>query len=85
MSKSGTPQEIQARAEERFKKAEQLTQESDRRVEEGKAAEKALDTKTAGLKAQRLARDAAEAAARSKAGPKRQPRLVANPDEVKGG
>lgn len=89
--------DAKARAEAKFRKEQDRTREADQVRAENAAKAVALDKKTAGLKAQRLARDAAEPQAN---GPtlsrpsgghaptskeKRPPKLIANPDEVKGG
>ena len=89
--------EAKARAEAKFRKEQDRTREAEQVHAENAAKAAALDRRTAGLKAQRLARDAAEyqsegpvlsrpsgghaPAAKSK----RPPKLIANPDEVKGG
>jgi hypothetical protein len=87
--------DAQGRAEASFKKAEQRSRESDFAKAEQKAMAAAVDQKTARLKAQRLEKEAAEQATTAASRPsggkarggqrKRSPRLVADPDEVKGG
>ena len=58
-------EETRLRAEERFKKKERQTQEGEKAWAEHVAAGNAADVNRAKLKAQRLARDAAEQAPKS--------------------
>ena len=82
--------EAKARAEANFRKNEQRSHERQQVYDENAAKARAVDQKTARLKALRLAREA-ETLSEPKGGhapaskSKRAPKLIANPDEVKGG
>ncbi len=65
--------ERKARAESRFQAVTKKKEAAEGRIDERLAAEHVRDEKTAGLKAQRLARDTAERKA-AEAAQKRQPR-----------
>jgi hypothetical protein len=65
-------EEAKARAEANFRKQQDRTREADQVHAENAAKARAIDQKTAGLKAQRLARDEAErvdAAAKARVSP----------------
>jgi hypothetical protein len=91
------PEDIKARADAKLRKEQDRTREADQVHTENAASARAFDERTASLKAQRLARDAAEKRAsaptlRPSGGhapaskkQKRAPKLIANPDEVPGG
>jgi hypothetical protein len=82
-----------ARAEERLRKQEERERNAAEVHAEVAAKARATDGNTARLKALRIAKEAAEAAAQRppdggharKPGRKRPPKLIANPDEVPGG
>jgi hypothetical protein len=86
-------EEARARAEARFQKQEERGREATQVHAEIAARARATDDNTARLKAQRIAKEAADAAAQRppdggharKRGRKRPPKLVGNPDEVPGG
>ena len=65
--RDGTSDEARARAEARFEKAQKADRENEAARAETRARAKAVDEKTARLKALRLARDAAEAEAKREA------------------
>ena len=62
---NATPEEARARAEARFAKAERAERDNEASRAEYRAKSQAVDDKTARLKALRLARDAADAEAKS--------------------
>jgi hypothetical protein len=92
---AGKSEDAKARAEAKFRKQEDSTREADLVHAENAANARAFDKKTAGLKAQRLAKETADAADRRTSKPdgghargperKRKPKLIADPDEAKGG
>lgn len=83
--------DAKARAEGQFRKREQRSREGDQARADNAATARAVDEKTARLKGLRLAKEGADrdAAAQASEHPaksgKRQPKLVADPDEAKGG
>jgi hypothetical protein len=101
MRQRDTKDEAKARAEAKVQRREQIGREREQARAEAASTARAVDEKTARLKALRLAkeetdRDATELAKREQATRpsgghaqqeqgKRQPPLIANPDEVKGG
>jgi hypothetical protein len=77
--------EAQSRAEANFKKKEQQTRESDEVWAEHAAAAKATDAKTARLRAQRLAKEAADKLEAEKQPPKAQTKRSAKRTRLSSG
>jgi hypothetical protein len=75
-------EEARLRAEANFKKKERQTQEGEKAWAEHLAAGKAADTNRAKLKAQRLARDAAEKPSTSKGARKQKPPTGTKGEEI---